>query len=34
LLGENIGVDRVVPSLEDVFLYLLERERGKPGKAN
>ena len=34
LLGESVGVDRVVPSLEDVFLYLLEQERGKPGKAN
>jgi ABC-2 type transport system ATP-binding protein len=29
MLGQNARIDRIVPSLEDVFLYLLERERGK-----
>ena len=28
LLGEKVRIDRIVPSLEDVFLYLLGRSRG------
>jgi ABC-2 type transport system ATP-binding protein len=29
VLGDEAMIDRIIPSLEDVFLYLLERSRGK-----